>query len=401
MNTVDKVIQVAMNEVGYLEKSKDAYKKNPDIIYDKTAGAGQDNITKYGKVMHDVYPSVMDFPAFWCDAFVDWCFYTAYGVTTAKSLLGGNFDDYTVNSCGMYKKHNALFTDPKIGDQVFFTKNGKPNGCHHTGIVYDVDTKYFYTIEGNTSGANGVISNGGGVAKMKYPIVAYKGRVLFGRPNYDKKSVHDIALECINGKYGVGETRKTNLKNMGYDPSEIQAEINAILKGKKIEDVPKYIWDYLLSKIGNPYGAAGLMGNLKAESGLNPKNLQNSCEKKLGMTDEQYVQAVDSGAYKNFVHDSCGFGLAQWTYHTRKASLMNFKGNKSIGDLQMQLDFLWKELTTSYKGVLNGLENAKSVREASDIVLTKFERPKDQSESVKVKRASYGQEFYDKYGGRK
>ena len=109
-NTVDKVLNIALAEVGYLEKSRSAYIKNPNVLYEKTAGAGKDNYTKYGKEMHNIYPSVMDFPAYWCDAFVDWCFYKAYGVTTAKSLLGGNFNDYTVASCQMYEKKNDLTT---------------------------------------------------------------------------------------------------------------------------------------------------------------------------------------------------------------------------------------------------------------------------------------------------
>lgn len=45
------------------------------------------------------------------------------------------------------------------------------------------------------------------------------------------------------------------------------------------------IWRYLKSAGLNDFGVAGLMGNLFAESGLNPKNLQNTYEKKLGMTD--------------------------------------------------------------------------------------------------------------------
>ena len=139
------------------------------------------------------------------------------------------------------------------------------------------------------------------------------------------------------------------------------------------------------------------MGNIQAESGLNPKNLQNSYEKKLGMNDDEYTAAVDSGAYKNFATDLAGYGLCQWS-SGRKKALLDSRGNKSVGDLQVQLDFLWKELSTSYKNVLNVLKTAKSVKEASDIVLTKFERPKDQSESVKVKRASYGDDFYKKYG---
>ena len=45
-------------------------------------------------------------------------------------------------------------------------------------------------------------------------------------------------------------------------------------------------------------GAAGLMGNLYAESGLKPKNLENKYEKSLGYTDASYTEAVDSGEYK-------------------------------------------------------------------------------------------------------
>ena len=81
------------------------------------------------------------------------------------------------------------------------------------------------------------------------------------------------------------------------------------------------------------------MGNLYAESGLKPGNLQNSYEKSLGMNDAQYVAAVDSGAYTNFVKDSAGFGLAQWTYWSRKQNLLQFaKARKaSIADLNMQI----------------------------------------------------------------
>lgn len=45
------------------------------------------------------------------------------------------------------------------------------------------------------------------------------------------------------------------------------------------------IWNYLIGKLGNPIGVAALMGNLRDESNLNPQNLQNSFEKKLGYND--------------------------------------------------------------------------------------------------------------------
>ena len=141
------------------------------------------------------------------------------------------------------------------------------------------------------------------------------------------------------------------------------------------------------------------MGNLDAESGLKPKNLQNSYEKKLGYTDDSYTAAVDNGSYGNFVKDSAGYGLAQWTYWSRKQNMLTFAraAGKSIGDLEMQLDFLCKELKESYPTVYNKLKTAASVREASDIVLTQFERPADQREAVKLKRANMGQKYYNQY----
>ena len=180
-----KVIQTAISQIGYLEKSKSAYQKNPGILKEKTAGAGKDNYTKYGKEMHEIYPSVMDFPAAWCDCFVDWCFYKAYGVTTAKSLLGGNFDDYTVASAGMYAKHGALDKKPEVGAQIFFTRNGAASGCYHTGLVIAVasDGKTVTTIEGNTSATGTTIeANGGCVAKKVRNVNAY---TLFGHPAYN------------------------------------------------------------------------------------------------------------------------------------------------------------------------------------------------------------------------
>lgn len=162
------------------------------------------------------------------------------------------------------------------------------------------------------------------------------------------------------------------------------------------------IWSFLMGKIGNAYGVAGLMGNLYAESALKANNLQNSYEKSLGMTDKSYTAAVDDGSYTNFAKDSAGYGLAQWTYHTRKAALLDYVKfvGASVGDLDAQLGFLWIELSESYSAsVLSVLKAAKTVKEASDVVLTKFERPADQGDTVKSKRAGYGQSYYDKYAG--
>ena len=163
-------------------------------------------------------------------------------------------------------------------------------------------------------------------------------------------------------------------------------------------DNEKTIWDFLYGKIGNAYGAAGLMGNLYAESALKPSNLQNTYEKSLGLSDAEYTAKVDDGSYTNFVKDSAGYGLAQWTYWSRKQALYDFAkaAGKSIGDLQVQLDFLWKEIQ-SYTTVLNTLKSATNVKAASDAVLTGYEKPADQGDAVKTERSGYGQTYFDKY----
>lgn len=164
------------------------------------------------------------------------------------------------------------------------------------------------------------------------------------------------------------------------------------------------IWNFLKSKGLNDYSCAGLMGNLSAESNLNSKNMENAYERKFGYTDESYTQAVDNGTItkEEFANHGFGYGLAQWTWHTRRRALYEYakSHNKSIGDLTMQLEFLYKELSTSYKSVLSTLKNATSILEASNVVLFKFENPADQSVSVQNYRASLGQKFYDKYAGK-
>lgn len=158
-------------------------------------------------------------------------------------------------------------------------------------------------------------------------------------------------------------------------------------------------WNFFISKGIGEYGAAGIMASIRAESAFNSKNLQNSCEKKSGYTDETYTNAVDNGTYINFVRDSFGYGYAQWTYWSRKQNLLNYakQQGKSIGDEEMQLNFIWVELSGAYKGVLSKLKSVKSVQEASDIILTGYEKPRDQGESAKKVRGGYADEYYKQF----
>jgi len=184
---------------------------------------------------------------------------------------------------------------------------------------------------------------------------------------------------------------------------DIANKVNSLLNNKETNIVSnnnndsneKKIWNYLKDKKFSDYAIAGIMGNLFAESGLIPNNLQNTFNKSLNMTDEEYTQKVDDGSYKNFINDKAGYGLAQWTYHTRKQKLLEFaqSRNVSISDLYMQLDFLLEEMK-GYPYLDKILVSSNDIKECSDAFLTNFERPADMSDKVKDLRFSYAEKIY-------
>ena len=161
--------------------------------------------------------------------------------------------------------------------------------------------------------------------------------------------------------------------------------------------IEQKIWNFFKQEGLSDAAAAGIMGNLKKESGLQPNNLQDSYNKKLGLSDEEYTKRVDNGTYSNFVHDAAGYGLAQWTFWSLKQDLLNTcKANKtSIADIDSQLEQIIKHLKSL--NIYNSIKSMTSVREASDLFMKKFENPADQSESAKRARAAQGENYYKQF----
>ena len=177
-----KVINIALAEVGYLEK------RTNSNLSSKTANAGSNNYTKYANEFDTKYPNFYNGKKngfAWCDIFVDWCLVKAFGVDAALKLLG-----QPLKSCGAgcswsakyFKNIGRFYKIPKVGDQIFF-KDSSGDPCH-TGLVYKVTATKVYTVEGNTSSASGVVANGGAVATKSYSIT-YNRIYGYGRPNYD------------------------------------------------------------------------------------------------------------------------------------------------------------------------------------------------------------------------
>lgn len=190
---IKKVITIAEDEVGYLEK------KTNSSLYDDTANAGQNNYTKFAKELDNIslYGSRKNGYS-WCNIFVHWCLIKAFGVENAMKIvnqISGRASASCTTSAKYYKNVGRFFHDPKPGDQMFFLDTD--GSMAHTGLVVEVKNGRVYTIEGNTSSASGVVANGGGVARKSYAL-NYAKIGGYGRPDYAAIDYYEEDDEDMN-----------------------------------------------------------------------------------------------------------------------------------------------------------------------------------------------------------
>lgn len=210
---INALIAVAKNEIGYLEKATNAQ------LDSKTANAGYNNYTKYWR---DVYPAYQT--QAWCACFVSWLMMTAFGLETAKKLL----KHWPYVYCPTMANLFTLYANPQVGDIVIFKHNGV---FTHTGLVIKVQGDKFWTIEGNTSGASGIVANGGGVCQKSYHNSQLPG-TKFCRPDYS-------IVTSIKSNSTTNTSTITTTKNWieygdkGNDVTILQTKLNKV--GYKLE----------------------------------------------------------------------------------------------------------------------------------------------------------------------
>ena len=274
MSTLNKLIEIAIAEEGYLEK-----KSNSDLD-DKTANAGKNNYTKYARDID----KVKDFyngrkQSFsWCDVFVDWCFVQTFGVERAQELLcqpdkstgaGVSF------SKGFYERKKQYYkTNPKVGDQIFFKRYGK---ICHTGLVYKVDKTKVYTVEGNTSNLKRVVSNGGSVELKSYNLnsSSIDG---YGRPNYSEAElgetievVKKTTMYVDNVDYeGLNVRSLKNNSIVDLLPIGTEVKVIKILDGRAYLGESKYVYAAYLSS------TPPKLKMVISEDGLNVRKKRNT-----------------------------------------------------------------------------------------------------------------------------
>ncbi len=214
MLEIEKILEIANNEIGYLEKA------NNSQLDDKIENAGDKNYTKYARDMDalNVYNGPKQGYA-WCNVFIDWCFIQAVGIDRARELLIG-FSAGCTQDYNWFKAKGQIVSNPTKGDLVFF------GNTSHIGIIENVDNDRIYTIEGNTSNAAELIINGGQVAKKSYLktsnyIYGY-ARPKYNENNEPNSSENNVSNEIIysllkkGSKGSLVAIMQEKLINKGY-----------------------------------------------------------------------------------------------------------------------------------------------------------------------------------------
>lgn len=145
-----------------------------------------------------------------------------------------------------------------------------------------------------------------------------------------------------------------------------------------------------------PAGAAGCTANILAESAGRPNNVED----RSGIADAAYTQSVDNGTYKGFTSDRYGYGLCQWTLPSRKKALLDYAQSHgvSIGNAQMQFQFLRREMMADYPYVWSILTHTTDPYEAGYVMCAKFEIPANTEATARV-RGNRAREIYDRCAG--
>lgn len=155
------------------------------------------------------------------------------------------------------------------------------------------------------------------------------------------------------------------------------------------------IFDALVGAGMAKEGAAAVIGNMDAESGLKADIAQRGMTK---LSDEQYTAAADNGLL-DFVRDGVGYGLCQWTHWSRKRNLLQYAKAQgvSVGDEAMQVQFCIRELQSEYQALWKQLCTSHDLLQLTQAVCTEYERPAHNNVGT---RYEFAQKALDECGGR-
>jgi len=161
--------------------------------------------------------------------------------------------------------------------------------------------------------------------------------------------------------------------------------------------IPEYVYSEGIKQGCTMEAVCALLAQLQEESAFNPYNLEDTANRKLGISDQEYVRGVDNGTYTNFVNDGYGFGLFQVTFYTRKRQFLNWMRARglSIGDTEGQVAFIWWELKSDFGSIWNMMQTSTDLYALTKKLLYTWENPAEKENNLK-RRYEYAKTWLSK-----
>ena len=187
-------------------------------------------------------------------------------------------------------------------------------------------------------------------------------------------------------------TPESYIENGIYIYGSAEGCVSVQLSG---DDNQEMAFGFLVSKGLTPQQAAGVVGNMVAESGVLPMRLQ-------GKPAEELVSSVKVESMGNI-----GWGIVQWTPGSKmiKPSISAGKSYDEIDTLAYQLQFLWEQLEGTGTGATIGekaagdhLKLQTTIDGSARSFMLKYERPADQSEAHQRARVKLANDVFGRYG---
>lgn len=206
-----------------------------------------------------------------------------------------------------------------------------------------------------------------------------------------KKRVAKRPVSSWRGGKIVADRSQFPPRRRRRGPATSEAQPTADWPRTAVDTRILFVMHRLVHTYGFPVnGAAGLVGNLQAESGIIPQRIEGSLAAtpmrapgfdgtRADFTAEQIMNRSFAGRTGPKLP---GIGLAQWTTATRRSGLFTHPfGGVALGagvlfDMSAQIDYLVTEVRARYAGVHRVLTNAAVLVDAAcDEVVYNFEVP--------------------------
>ena len=204
-------------------------------------------------------------------------------------------------------------------------------------------------------------------------------------------AVYDTGKKVVGGAFDKAK------EFLGFDSNDDSFKSGGVSTDEL--ETAKKIWKYFKSKGWSDQAIAGLIGNMYKESRLTSNRMQDDLSDDLSKS-KKYTEQVDKNKEAFTNPDGIGYGLCQWTFHTRKEYLWRYTHSKhvSVGNTEAQIEFVEYEMDNLgglSRKKKNELIHSSNVLRATEIILKCYEKPAAMNNPAELQqRAKFAMDWY-------